>query len=95
MKEAKERKSDGKERQGVCVCVCLRQKKALPRGIVSLSALSEERPTTVSYTAEDIHWQPRSTSGFLIMKCSRLQTFPVQIYSREKERAVSECHDSF
>lgn len=52
-----------------------REKKVLPRGVVSLSALSSGRPTTVSYTAEDIQWKPRSTSGFLIMKCSRLHKF--------------------
>lgn len=77
---------DGRERRSVCVLVCETQQKALPRGIVALSALSESRPTTVSYTAEDIHWQPRSTSGFLIMKHSRLQSFPVQIYRGEAAR---------
>lgn len=46
--------------------------QALPRGMVSSSALGEGRPTAVSHTAANTHWQPRRTSGFVIMKCSRL-----------------------
>lgn len=53
----------------VRVCVCVRP---CPRGMVSSSALGEGGPTAVSHTAVNTHWQPRRTSGFVIMKCSRL-----------------------
>ena len=51
------------------VCMC----QESPQGILPSSALGEGRLTTVSYTAEDTPLQPRRTSGFVIMKCSRLQ----------------------
>ncbi len=88
-RETEEEEGREREREGE------REQKALPRGVVSLSALGAGRPTTVSYTAEDIHWQPRSTSGFLIMKCSRLQSFPVQIYSRESSHCECQLLELF
>lgn len=81
-----ERSEKVEKLQSVCLGgECERKREALPQGMISLPALGEGRLKTASCTAEDVHWQLRSTSGFVIMKCSRLQTYAVQRGETERE----------